>query len=66
MKLNQQEQKIYDFLLESGATLNEVIDVVIKSNGIIGVGLISLKDSVSQQIDTHAKSKFSEEALMNM
>jgi septin family protein len=66
MKLTKQEQKAYDFLLESGATLKDVIEVVIKSNGITGVGLISLKNDINKQIDSHDISKFSEEALMSM
>ena len=66
MEYTTNEQKAYDFLLESGATLKDVIEVVIKSNGLVGVGLISLKDGISQQIDSHNKSKFSQEALMSM
>ena len=64
--LTKQEQKAYDFLLESGVTLKDIIEVVIKSNGITGVGLIGLKDDITKQIDSHNISKFSEEAMMSM
>jgi hypothetical protein len=66
MKLTTNEQKAYDFLLDSGVTLNEILDIVIKSNGITGVGLISLKENINDHIDTHNISKFSTEALMSM
>ena len=66
MNLTTNEQTAYDFLLETGVSLNEIINTVIKSNGLVGVGLISLKDGISQQIDSHNKSKFSKEALMSM
>jgi len=60
------EQKAYDFLFESGVSLKDIIEVVIKSNGITGVGLIGLKDDITKQIDSHNISKFSEEAMMSM
>jgi len=66
MEYTTNEQKAYDFLLESGATLKDVIEVVIKSNGLVGVGLIGLKIDITKQIESHNVSKFSEEALMSM
>lgn len=66
MKLTTNEQKAYDFLLESGVSLKDIIEVVIKSNGITGVGLISLKSDITKQIDSHDISKFSKEAMMTM
>jgi len=66
MEYTANEQKAYDFLLESGISLNEVIDVVIKSNGLIGVGLVSFKEELNSHIDNHYRSKFSKEALLSM
>ena len=60
------EQKAYDFLFESGVSLKDIIEVVIESNGITGVGLISLQADITKQIDSHNISKFSEEAMMSM
>ncbi len=66
MSYTENEQKAYDFLLESGVSLKEVIDVVIQSNGLVGVGLVSFKDEINDHINSHHRSKFSQEALMSM
>jgi hypothetical protein len=50
MKLNKKEQEVYDFFIESGASLNDMINVVIKSNGLVGVGLISLNNDITKYI----------------
>jgi len=53
MKLNKREQKLYDFMRQNETGLDEVIDLVIKSNGIIGVGLVTLEESCKRTIDKH-------------
>ena len=50
--LNKEEKKIYDFMLEHDIALNTILDVIIKSNNLIGVGLITLKDGINDHIDT--------------
>jgi hypothetical protein len=49
-ELSEREQVVYDFLLENDVSLNEVLDVVIKSNGLVGVGLISLLNEMDAHI----------------
>jgi hypothetical protein len=66
MSYTANEQKAYDFLLESGVSLKEIIDVVIQSNGLIGVGLVSFQEDINSHIENHYRSKFSKEALLNM
>mgnify|MGYP006415246961 FL=1 len=49
-ELSEREQVVYDFLLENDVSLNEVLDVVIKSNGLVGVGVISLLNEMDAHI----------------
>ena len=53
-KFNKNQQKAYDFLLKnSDIDLNTILDVVIQSNGLVGVGLISLQDGLEAHINTY-------------
>ena len=40
MKLTDKEQLIVDFIKDNKIDLEEIIDLIIKANGLIGVGLI--------------------------
>mgnify|MGYP006197365099 CR=1 FL=1 len=53
-EFNESEQKIYDFLLESNASIEEVLDVIIKSNCIVGVGFYSLLSQIEKHINMRA------------
>ena len=56
-KFNKQEKKAYDFLLENeDVDIATILDVVIKSNGLIGVGLISLQKGIEQHIKTQIEA----------
>jgi len=50
-----QKNQIEKLVLENGLTITDLIDVVVEINGIIGVGLISLGDSI--QSYCHSKIK---------
>ena len=41
-KLTDKEQLILDFLKDNKVDISEVIDVIIKANGFVGVGLVTL------------------------
>jgi len=43
-KLTDKEQLIIDFIKDNKVDVDEVIDAIIKYNGIIGVGLVSLQE----------------------
>ena len=52
------QDEIWELCLSRGLTLENLLDVVIENNGIIGVGLISLADSTSSYIlGTRPKSQ---------
>jgi hypothetical protein len=53
MKLTQKEIKIAEFMKANEITTEEVIDVVIKCNGLIGVGLITLEDEIKKHIKSY-------------
>ena len=54
-KLTDKEQLIIDFLKDNDVDISEVIDVIIKSNGFVGVGLVTLEEYVVKAIKKHHK-----------
>ena len=64
-KLNDREKLIYDFMKDNNISIEEIIDVVVKSNRLVGVGLVSLKDYVEQSIDKHHDKTESLDKIMN-
>ena len=54
-KLTDTEQLILDFLKYNKVDISEVIGVIIKANGFIGVGLVSLEEYVVKAIKKHHK-----------
>ena len=54
-KLTDREQLILDFLKYNKVDIPEVIGVIIKANGFIGVGLVSLEEYVVKAIKKHHK-----------
>jgi|TARA_R110000751_G_scaffold16793_2_gene52783 hypothetical protein len=53
MSLNDREKLIYDFLKDNDISIVEIIDIVVKSNRLVGVGLVSLEDYVVGAIKKH-------------
>ena len=54
-KLTDKEQLILDFLKDNKVDISEVIDVIIKGNGFVGVGLVTLEEYVVKAIKKHHK-----------
>ena len=54
-KLTKKEQLILDFLKDNNVDMSEVIDVIIKANGFVGVGLVTLEEYVVKAIKKHHK-----------
>ncbi len=44
-KLTKREQLILDFIKDNNVDMAEIIDVIIKVNGFVGVGLVTLEDT---------------------
>ena len=54
-KLTDKEQLILDFLKDNDVDMAEVIDVIIKANGFVGVGLVTLEEYIAKAIKKHHK-----------
>ena len=54
-KLTDREQLILDFLKDNDVDISEVIDAIIKANGFVGVGLVTLEEYVVKAIKKHHK-----------
>lgn len=46
-------EEVFELMKNRGLTVKQCIDVVIQENAIIGVGLISLNDNISEYIKNH-------------
>ena len=64
MQLTDKEKLIIDFIKDNKVDIDEVIDAIIKYNGIIGVGLVSLQDHLIYAVKKHFK-KESLDKIMN-
>ena len=64
MQFNDREKLIIDFMKDNKIDVDEVIDVIIKCNGIIGVGLVSLQDNLVSAVKKHFKQE-SLDKIMN-
>jgi len=54
-KLTDREKLILDFLKDNNVDISEVIDVIIKANGFVGVGLVTLEEHIVEAIKKHHK-----------
>ena len=54
-KLTDREKIILDFMKDNKVDLSEVIAVIIKANGFVGVVLVTLEEYVVKAIKKHHK-----------
>ena len=54
-KLTDREKLILDFLKDNDVDISEVIDSIIKANGFVGVGLVTLEEYIVKAIKKHHK-----------
>ena len=54
-KLTKKEQLIFDFIKDNDVDMAEIIDVIIKVNGFVGVGLVTLEEYIVKAIKKHHK-----------
>ena len=54
-KLTDREKLILDFLKDNDVDISEVIGSIIKANGFVGVGLVTLEEYVVKAIKKHHK-----------
>lgn len=50
MSMTISEKELIEFLVDNNVGLSDVVDAVIETNGIVGVGLVSLAEGVSKYI----------------
>jgi|TARA_R100000458_G_C8261447_1_gene236921 hypothetical protein len=62
-KFSEQELLIYDFLKENKIDIEDVIDVIIKVNRLVGVGLVSLEEHVVKAIKKHHRHESFEQLM---
>tara|TARA_R100001460_G_scaffold24525_1_gene49260 strand:- start:1174 stop:1392 length:219 start_codon:yes stop_codon:yes gene_type:complete len=62
-KFSEQELLIYDFLNDNKIDIEDVIDLIIKANGFVGVGLVSLEEHVVKAIKKHHTETSFEELM---
>ena len=55
MKDEKRKVKIYEFMADNNTSIEEILDVIIESNGLVGVGIISLQDQIDEHIGTYLK-----------
>ena len=63
-KLTKREQLILDFIKDNNVDMAEIIDVIIKGNGFVGVGLVRLQDIMIDAVKKHFKQE-SLDKIMN-
>ena len=54
-KLTDREKLLHSFMKDNDVSIIEIIDLVIKSNRLVGVGLVSLEDYIVKAIKKHHK-----------
>lgn len=50
MKDEKRKVKIYEFMADNNTSIEEILDVIIESNGLVGVGIISLQDQIEKHL----------------
>ena len=53
IELSDREKLLHSFLKDNEVDITEIIDLVIKSNRLVGVGLVTLQDYVVSAIKKH-------------
>jgi hypothetical protein len=53
--MNKEETALYNFMLDQDISIETVLDVIIKSNALVGVGIISLNDQVDEHLNLWIK-----------
>ena len=56
-------KEIIKWLVDNDIVIEDVIDAIIKENGIVGVGLISFADGMKEHIHSHIKPITEEERM---
>ena len=52
---NEKKVKIYEFMRDNAVSIEEILDVILVSNSLVGVGVISLQDQIDEHIGTYLK-----------
>ena len=55
IKTDPEYKRTYDLMLEHNMNFEKIIECVVKSNRIVGVGIVSLKQGVDTQLDDYMR-----------
>jgi len=55
---NEKKVKIYEFMRDNAVSIEEVLDVILVSNTLVGVGVISLQDQIEAHLKPHMKGEY--------
>ena len=56
--MSKKKIKIYEFMHDNDVSIEEILDVIIESNSLIGVGIISLKDQIWEHLRPTIKGEY--------
>ena len=56
--MSEKNIKIYEFMVDNDVSIQEILDVIVDSNGLVGVGIISLKDQIWEHLRPHIKGEY--------
>ena len=56
--MSEKNIKIYEFMFDNDVSIQEILDVIVDSNGLVGVGIISLKDQIWEHLRPHIKGEY--------
>lgn len=51
METDVEYKEVYEIMLNNEMSLEKILEVVVKSNCLVGVGIVSLKDNIDRQLD---------------
>ena len=56
--MSEKSVKIYEFMSDNDVSIKEILDVIVESNGLVGVGIISLKDQIWEHLRPRIKGEY--------
>ena len=51
IKTNAEYRRTYNLMKDHELSIEQIIEVVVKSNGMVGVGVVSFKQAIDAQLD---------------
>lgn len=52
MEKDEEYKRTYDLMLKHGLDIDKILEVVVKSNGMVGVGIVTFNDNIDKHLAT--------------